>query len=306
MVNLRSDEVHIRVPASSANLGSAFDCAGLGLDLWDDIYARISDERGIRVLVSGVGEGELPGDCSHLVAQAMKLGFDALGVHPSGIEIRCVNHIPHGQGLGSSAAAIIGGFYAARALVANGPQIMSDTALLTQALALESHPDNLAGSLFGGLSIAWVNSDGIAEHMTFPPHPDIDVTLCIPSSVTPTDQARAALPSEVPLTDVVVNLGASAALVHAMTSDPSWLFAATRDAIHQHRRKACFSPSLDLMDALRAAGLPAVISGAGPAVLVFASQGQVEPYLPGGDWQICSIDVTPRGVHVVDEGVPPG
>lgn len=300
MADLRSDEVHIRVPASSANLGSAFDCAGLGLDLWDDIYVRVSDERGIRVAVSGVGEGELPDDCSHLVARAMKLGFDALGVHPSGIEIRCVNHIPHGQGLGSSAAAIIGGFCAARALVVNGQQLLSDTDLLTHALALESHPDNLSGSLFGGLSIAWVNGDGMAEHMTLLPHPDIDVTLCIPSSIAPTDQARAALPSEIPLTDVVVNLGASAALVHAMTTDPSWLLAATRDAIHQHRRKACFAPSLDLMDTLRGAGLPAVISGAGPAVLVFASQGQVEPFLPGADWQICSIGVAPRGVHVVD------
>jgi homoserine kinase len=300
MPELRSDEVHVRVPASSANLGSAFDCAGLGLDMWDDIYARVNEERGMRVAVSGVGEGVLPGDCSHLVAQAMKLGFDALGVHPSGVDIRCVNHIPHGQGLGSSAAAIIGGFFAARALVVNGENLLSDTELLTHALALESHPDNLSGSLFGGFSIAWVNGNGAAEHVTFQPHPDINVTLCIPTSITPTDQARAVLPNQIPLADVVVNLGASAALVHAMTGDPSLLFAATRDAIHQQRRKACFSPSLDLMDALRSAGMPAVISGAGPAVLVFAAPGQVETFLPGPDWQIASIGVAARGAHIVE------
>jgi homoserine kinase len=300
MVHLRTDEVHIRVPASSANLGSAFDCAGLGLDLWDDIYVRIVDERGIRVDVAGVGEGVLPGDCSHLVAQAMKLGFDALNVHPSGIRIRCVNHIPHGQGLGSSAAAIIGGFFAARALVVDGPSLLSDTQLLTEALALESHPDNLSGSLFGGLSIAWVDANGTAQHSTFAPHSDIDVTMCIPSTIAPTREARAALPSEIPLTDVVVNLGASAMLVYAMTVDPSFLFAATRDAIHQHRRKMCFSPSLDLMDALRSAGIPAVISGAGPAVLAFAAVEQVAAFVPDEDWHIAPMGIAQRGAHVID------
>lgn len=305
MAELRTDEMHVRVPASSANLGSAFDCAGLGLDLWDEIFVHIDGERGIRVTVEGVGAEVLPTDCSHLVAKAMKLGFDALGVHPPGVNIRCENRIPHGQGLGSSAAAIIGGLVAARALVIEGDQLMSDSDLLSLGLELESHPDNLSGSLFGRFSIAWISEGGKAEHITLSPHPSVKVTMCMPLTIAPTDEARAALPASIPLSDVVTNLGASATLVHAMTQDPSLLFAATRDAIHQHRRKSCFAPSLILMDALRAAGMPAVISGAGPAVLVFATPDDVASFLPTDGWHVRPLDIATRGAHIAGEEYPP-
>lgn len=298
---VRTDAVHIRVPASSANLGAAFDCAGLGLDLWDDITAQVSDERGFRVSVEGLGADVLPRDCSHLVARAMKIGFDALGVHPSGLDIHCVNRIPHGQGLGSSAAAIVGGLVAARALVDGGDALLSDDELLTVALALESHPDNLAGSLFGQFSVAWVDDGGSVGHVTSAVHENVRITLCIPSTIAPTDMARAALPAEIPLADAVVNIGASALLMHAVTSDPTRLYAATRDAIHQPRRRSCFASSLDVMDRLRAAAFPAVISGAGPAVLVFATPEEVAPHVTDERWQVVPMAVATHGAHVVGQ-----
>lgn len=301
MATVLSDLVRVRVPASSANVGSAFDCAGLGLDVWDDVTAQLSTERGIRVAVSGVGAETLPNDCTHLVARAMKLGFDALGVHPHGVDITCMNRIPHGQGLGSSAAAIIAGIVAARALVSHGESLLSDDDLLTVALQLESHPDNLAASLFGGFNIAWVNDDGRAEHCTVSAHPDVAITMCLPNTITPTAEARAVLPEEIPLHDAVINIGASALLLHAITVEPSLLFAATRDAIHQPRRRSCFPESLALMTTLRAAGLPAVISGAGPAVLVFASPDLVAPHVVSPDWQVQSMAIAPQGAQVLAE-----
>lgn len=301
MATLRAEAVRVRVPASSANVGSAFDCAGLGLDLWDEITAQVSTQRGMRVAVSGVGAETLPSDCTHLVARAMKIGFDALGVHPSGVDITCVNRIPHGQGLGSSAAAIIAGIVAARALVPEGESLLSDDDLLTVALELESHPDNLAGSLFGGFNIAWVREDGRAEHCTVSVHPDIAITMCLPNTITPTAEARAVLPADVPLHDAVINIGASALLLHAITAAPSLLFAATRDAIHQPRRRTCFPESLALMTTLRSAGLPAVISGAGPAVMVFATPDVVAPIVASPDWQVQSMAIAQRGAQVLAE-----
>jgi len=296
---LLTNEVHIRVPASSANLGSAFDCAGLGLNIYDDIHAQITQSRGVHVETTGVAAAELPTDCDHLVARAMKIGFDALGVRPAGFTIRCHNNISHGQGLGSSAAAIIGGLAAARALVVGGESLLSDSDLLTIALQLEPHPDNLSASLYGGFTVAWVTEDGQAECIHAKPHDDLQVTLCLPSSIAPTDQARAVLPSQIPLTDAVVNIGASALLFHAITSQPQLLLAATRDAIHQDRRRAMFAPSLDVLHTLRAQHIPAAISGAGPALVVFDDAEVVSTIVTGSDWQIIPVDVAQRGVHVI-------
>jgi homoserine kinase len=298
---LRANEVHIRVPASSANLGSAFDSAGLGLEIYDNIFAQITQERGVHVDVSGVGAGELPTNCDHLVAKAMKIGFDALGVRPAGFAIRCHNHISHGQGLGSSAAAIIGGLAAARALVVDGDSLMSDHDLLTLALQLESHPDNLSASLFGGFTIAWVTDEGRAECVNAQPHDDIRLTLCVPSGIAPTDQARAVLPDEIPLTDAIVNIGSSALLHHAITSQPALLLAATRDAIHQDRRREMFGPSLAILHDLRSRHFPAVISGAGPAILVFDEHSRVCAVVTDPDWQVLPVGVARQGVHVVTQ-----
>jgi homoserine kinase len=116
--SFRKDAVRVLVPATSANLGPAFDSAGLALELVDELVGMVSDDPGILVEVSGEGSDDLPRDSSHLVVRAMALCFSALGVAPEGFVLRCTNVIPHGRGLGSSAAAIIGGLMLARALVA--------------------------------------------------------------------------------------------------------------------------------------------------------------------------------------------
>src|SRR6204780_1578450 len=146
--------VLVRVPATSANLGPGFDALGLALGLHDEIGVAVTPA-GLSIEVSGEGAGDVAdADEKHLVVRAMRVGFDDLGLaQPPGLALRCVNRIPHGRGLGSSAAAIVAGLLAARALA--GASLDAD-AVLPLANELEGHPDNVAPCLLGGLTIAWV------------------------------------------------------------------------------------------------------------------------------------------------------
>src|ERR1700760_4149221 len=143
----RAGPVHVRTPATSANLGPGFDALGLALDLFDDVVAAVTDD-GLSVDVAGEGEA-LARDENHLVVRAMRATFDRLGGQPRGLELSCANRIPHGRGLGSSAAAIVAGVLLARALVLGGAQALSLADVLGLASRLEGHPDNVAACLLG-------------------------------------------------------------------------------------------------------------------------------------------------------------
>jgi len=266
---LRRDAVRVSVPASSANLGPMFDCAGLALEIRDEYTAMVTDDPGVRVEVEGEGAGVVALDDTHLVVRAMALAFDALGERPAGFVLRCRNMIPHGRGLGSSAAAIIGGMALARAMVTDGSQRMTDMDLLTVALALESHPDNLSAALVGGCTVAWIGDDDRADCISVAVRPDIIPTVFVPADALETTKARALLAPSVTRADAVFNIARAALLVHALTGDPSRLFAATQDHLHQDARAEAYPESTALLNRLRAVGVPAVISGAGPSVLAF-------------------------------------
>ena len=208
--DFRRDAVRVLVPATSANLGPAFDSAGLALDLVDELVAMVSDDPGILVEVLGEGSEDLPRDSSHLVVKAMTLAFTALGGVPEGFVLRCNNVIPHGRGLGSSAAAIIGGLVLARALVVDGRQRLSDDELLQLALTMESHPDNIAAALLGSFTIAWTSDAGIADAARMEVNPDLRAVVAIPSSEVPTKSARAALPPQVDYSTATFNIARSA------------------------------------------------------------------------------------------------
>jgi homoserine kinase len=293
MTELRSGAVTVHAPASSANLGPAFDCAGLALDLWDTYTAEVTAERGVHVITTGEGAGEVPTDCSHAVAVAMKQGFDTLGVRPAGFTLTCVNRIPHARGLGSSAAAIIGGLVLARALVADG-RSLTDQELLRVALTLESHPDNLSAALAGGLTVGWLGS--APGFLQLPVSPALPITLCIPSQPLMTREARSVLGENVTRSSAIFNIARAALLPHALNADPHLLMVATEDALHQQQRADMYPESIALLHTLRAAGMPAVISGAGPSVLVFADAAQVAP-LAGG-WAVKGSSIPSHGAWV--------
>lgn len=295
---IRRDAVRVRVPATSANLGPAFDCAGLALGLHDELVAMASDDAAVLIEVSGEGEQTVSRDASHLVAVSMARMFDALGERPTGFVLRCINAIPHGRGLGSSAAAIIGGLALARAMVEDGAARIDDHALLQLAVSLESHPDNLAAALMGGFTTAWIDDAGQAHAVRRDVHPDVAAVVLIPDTAVLTATARGVLPASVPLTDAVFNASRSALLVHAMTAEPALLFEATQDRLHQEPRRAVYPASMAVVDALRGAGIAAAISGAGPTVLAFAGQDEVAPLAPTG-WRVVGLPVSGQGVEVV-------
>jgi homoserine kinase len=268
--------VRVRVPATSANLGPGFDAFGLALGLHDLVSAEII-ESGLRIEVRGVGEETALFGDGHLVVRAMRAAFEVLGEQPPGLALACDNAIPQGFGLGSSAAAITAGLLAARALGGErGRDRLPDAAILQLANELEGHADNVAACLAGGLTIAWT-SGGSVRSLSMPPLPGLKPVLCVPPVPVPTEVARQALPSAVPHADAARNAARAALLVAALSGDPARLLDATEDYLHQPYRAGAMPGTTRLIGALRASGAPAVVSGAGPAVLVLLAP----PETPG-------------------------
>jgi homoserine kinase len=291
--------VHVRVPATSANLGPGFDALGLALAWYDDVQARVTPA-GCRVEVTGEGAGELPDDESHLVVRAMHATFDVLGVRPAGLAVTCQNRIPQARGLGSSSAAIVAGVQLARGLVVDGTRRLDDAAALRIAAELEGHPDNVAPCLLGGFTIAWTESaeaGGAARAVRLPVAGDVHPTVFVPADRGFTAEARAALPTAVPHTEAAYNAGRAALLVHALTTDPALLLPATEDRLHQNYRAPGMPASAALLTRLRAAGVPAVVSGAGPTVLALASvPNDIDP---GMGWAARTLSVDVAGARFV-------
>jgi len=259
--------VRVRVPATSANLGPGFDCAGLALSCWDVLDVRVTDG-GLTVEIEGAGAGELPTDETHLVVQAFRAACVELGWTPPGLHLSARNGIPQGRGLGSSAAAVTGGVLAAWALCPDVPGV-DDAAVLRLCSALEGHPDNVAACLLGGATLSWTTPTG-ARAARLSVDPRIAPVLFVPDTTLSTHVARGLLPDVVPHADAAHTAGRAALLVHALTRDPALLFEGTEDRLHQTQRAAAMPESAALVGELRADGHAAVVSGAGPTVLVLA------------------------------------
>lgn len=299
MLTFKAAPVRVRVPATSANLGSAFDSAGLALSLYDDLVAVITDEPGISVDISGEGADTLPRNQKHLVARSMIAAFDAMGGQPRGFALVTANHIPHGRGLGSSSAAIVGGIMLARALVLGGEQLLPDTEVLALASEIEGHPDNVAATLLGGFTVAW--TEGVGQAYSMRPVDELSPVVCIPHTALATKKARGLLPEMVPHADAAFNAARSALLVAGMTIDPSLLMVATDDKLHQQQRGEAMPRSIDLVARLREAGIPAAISGAGPTVIALttpANAGLVAG-LVGARFDVVQLEVDTDGATVV-------
>ena len=314
----RSDpqRVTLHVPATSANLGPAFDCAGLALTRYDVLEVS-TEGSGLEVEIAGVGAGELPTDESHLVVRAFRAACEELGWTPPGLRISARNGIPQGRGMGSSAAAVVGGVLAAHAL-RPGPETIDLEAVLRLTTAMEGHPDNVAACLHGDLTLSW-SGDGGPVAQRVPVSGEVVPVVLVPDATLSTDVARGLLPAEVPHADAAFNAGRAALLVHALTREPGLLLPATEDRLHQRQRAAAMPDTLALVDRMRAAGHAAVVSGAGPSVLVLTCRQDGDPTDPAGaarvreiarlvpddGWTVLPLGVAPRGARIVrpDRGV---
>lgn len=249
----------VRVPATSANLGPGFDAIGLALGVYDELILRTSAVHGLRI----AAYGDVPTDETNLVARAARAAFAVVGKQPAGLELAYTPRIPLGRGLGSSAAAICAGVTAALAIVGIHDQALA----LRVAAGLEAHPDNIGAAIYGGLTIAWIGAENMAAAVRLTPTSGLRPVALIPQCETSTPAARAALPQTVSHADAARNAGRAALLVAALTSCPRELFAATEDRLHQPYRLPDLPAGAALIARLRAAGVPAVLSGSGPTVL---------------------------------------
>ncbi len=291
-------EVRVSIPATSANLGPGYDALGLALDLRDLLTVEVTGEE-LSVSVSGHGASDLLLDETHLVVRAMRAGFEAMNAHPAGLRLTCENRIPHARGLGSSSAAIVGGVAAARALVAGGSLLLDDQAVFELAADLEGHPDNVAPAVLGGLTVAGREDDAwFAVRAGVDPR--ISTVVFVPPVGVETRTARALLPDQVAHADAAANSGRTGLLVAALNDQPEHLHRATRDWLHQDFREPAMPESLGLLRALRADGVPAAISGAGPTVLAFDTVLPAEELVrrcPEG-WSATPLAVALAGVRV--------
>ncbi len=298
--------VTVRVPATSANLGPAFDCAGLALTRHDELEFAVTGS-GLAVEVCGVGAGELPTDESHLVVRAFRAACAQLGWSPSGLRVVAHNSIPQGRGMGSSAAAVVAGAVGAWALCPDVEDVDPD-AVLRLTTELEGHPDNVAACLLGGATLSWMTPHG-ARATRLDVEPTVAPIVVVPGGILSTRIARGLLPEGVPHADAAHAAGRAALLVQALTRQPELLLDATEDRLHQRQRTAAMPESLALVDRLRERGMAAVVSGAGPSVLVLARApaGGDEPTgdlrtigeLAPETWRVLPLGVDGAGAHVV-------
>lgn len=261
-------KVSVRVPATSANLGPGFDTLGLALSFYDELEVEAVAGSGAHVDVHGEGAGEVATDESNLVVKAIAYTFEHFKQKLPGLKLTAHNQIPHGRGMGSSGAAVVSGIMAAKGLL-EGIVDMSEDDLLTIATELEGHPDNVAPALFGGLTIAWEDESG-PHHKKLFVHRGVDPLVLVPSHKMSTSKARSLQPESIPHEDAVFNVSRSALLIASLTASPEHLMAATEDRLHQNYRAAAMPETASLISELRAAKHAAVVSGAGPSILVLA------------------------------------
>ncbi len=303
-----TQSVRVRVPATSANLGPGFDSFGLALALHDEVSASIIPA-GLELHITGVGSETAQAEEQHLVIKAMRAAFDVIGSQPGGIALSCENRVPHGFGLGSSAAAIVAGLLSARALAGPaGIVALPDPRVLSLATELEGHPDNVAACMRGGLTIAWRGAGGVGA-ARLEPLPELRPVVCVPATPLATEVARQVLPETVPYADAAANSARAALLVTALTSQPDLLLAGTEDFLHQSYRTDTMPATAALVAKFRAADIAAVVSGAGPSVLALptddpgvhtvaqlaADTGQE------ADWQVLRLAVDSSGAQLIDE-----
>lgn len=282
--------VGVSVPATTANLGPGYDFLGAALEWRDHYRAWVSPERlsqcepAVTVTVSGhAASQDVPGDATNLVAASMLRGLREWGGEvPAEVRIECRNEIPHGRGLGSSSAAIVGGLGLAQACCSQENRPSQDD-VLELAAAIEGHPDNVAPAVLGGFTPTWMDDRG-AHALRLQPHPRIRPVVAVPAETLATSKARGMMPSEVPLSDATFSASRAALLVWSMTHEPDLLLAATADRIHQDRRGPAYPASAALVDRLRLAGHAAVISGAGPTVLVLALDDAADAVADLTEW----------------------
>lgn len=265
--------VKVHVPATVANLGPGFDALGAAIQMYLEI--EIEPRRdSMDILIEGEGAETLPQDETNLVVRSMNTFFDHVGRRPPGFAVRVKNPIPLGSGLGSSAAAVVGGLYAARAVTGAN---VHQAEMVDMAATLEGHPDNVMPALLGGLVVCYRPNGGSFRYFRMEASDRLIPIIAVPRGGFSTHEARLALPQEVAFLDAQFTASRAALLVAALSSGAAAdvLADAMEDRLHEPYRLRLMPESAAVHAELREAGLPVALAGAGPSLLIIVPRPEV-------------------------------
>ena len=262
--------VKVRVPGTTANCGPGFDAVGIACTIYNELELILSEQGSLVIEIEGEGQGIIPADENNIVCQVIKTILEKVGATYQGIHIKMVNQIPLSRGLGSSAAAIVAGLFAAN--IATGNTLSKDD-ILDMATVIEGHPDNVAPAIFGGITTSIIQGDQ-ARYLRFVPPEKLSMVVAIPNFNLSTHAARNVLPQTIPFQDAVFNISRTALVIGALCQGEfHHLRYALEDKIHQPYRKHLIPGMQQVFDAaLKNGALGAAISGAGPCLIAFAQE----------------------------------
>ncbi len=261
--------VRVQIPATTANMGPGFDTLGMALKLYN-IVEMDTYGQGLQIEVEGDGAEKIPRDSGNIVYIAATRVFRQVDFEPKGLRIRIINNIPLARGLGSSAAAIVGGLIAANILTGSK---LNEKEILSIATDIEGHPDNVAPALLGGIIVS-VQSEGEVKYSKIEPPSKLKCVVAIPDFTLPTKLAREVLPSSVSIIDAVYNISRTALLVTALIKQDFNLLASSMDdRLHQPYRANLIPGMKKVFAAAKLAGARGIVlSGAGPTLIAFCDE----------------------------------
>ncbi|MBR2142781.1 homoserine kinase [Anaerovibrio sp.] len=271
---MEAKTVKVRVPGTSANLGAGFDTLGIACSCYNELELSLHRDEYLDIELQGEGAKDIPTDNRNIVWRSITRVLKKAGVEQEfrGAKLHMTNGIPLSRGLGSSAAAIVGGIKAANEAL-GAP--LSTQELLELATEIEGHPDNIAPALLGGMTISTVKN-GHPETFRFIPKLHFKMVVAIPDFYLPTKAAREVLPDKVDRRDAISNIGNAAMLVAALLKgSKKFIYNAFDDRLHQPYRERLIPGMSDVFKEARTAGaMGAFLSGAGPCIIAFTDNSE--------------------------------
>jgi homoserine kinase len=297
--------VKVRVPATVANLGPGFDALGVAITMYLEIDIEPRRDS-IEIMVEGEGAEQLPADETNLVIRSMNVFFDHVGRRPPGYAVRVRNPIPLASGLGSSAAAVVGGLFAARAITGRP---VTQIEMIQLATGIEGHPDNIMPALLGGLVVCYTGADANdVRYLRIDPSERLVPIVAVPREGFPTSEARKALPTDVAFADAQYTASRAALLVAAMStgSGADVLAEAMSDRLHEPHRLKLMPETAAVHQEIRSAGLPVALAGAGPSLLIVIPRPEAATRAEqvrricrerNSGWRVFVTEWEPAGAH---------
>lgn len=291
-MRIAKEYARVRVPAVAAHTGAGYGSMALAVGIWDEISVTLTTGEP-KAVVLGEGSRDIPKDGRNPVIAALRKMLEELGLPQTGMELVCRNSIPRGCGLGESAVARAAAGMLIKAL-ADKPDLLDFSRLLALCAPDAHSAVGVSAALAGGVTLT-LEEDGGFRALCFDPHPQLKISVILPSADPLSGVSNVVLPQQVSRPDAEFNSSRAALLLHALTSAPQLLRSAAQARLAYHYRHDLMPDSVHLLERLRAAGWPALFAGSGPAILVFSPIPQsLADSLRGNGFRVLTADPVPR------------